>query len=129
MSSYDRNKLDYVTTNKSDRNINVQFDQRQFNTMFEANEEKIQQEKKAEQTGFKSDEIIQKKLPHQQTVEDNIIMMREVFYKVIDMLMDKKNPIPYILSTPERHFSSAILLLILGTLLLLLSNLMISSNK
>jgi hypothetical protein len=74
-----------------------------------------------------SDESISSNLPHKKPVEDLIVNMRNLFFLILEMLLDKKNPIPLIFSSPDRHFSFAILLIIIGTLLLLFSNLMISS--
>ena len=77
----------------------------------------------------KTDEIINEKLPHKKPVEDVIINMRDMFYTILEMLVDKQNPIPYIFSSPDRHFAFACLLIIIGTLLLLFSNLMMSSSN
>ena len=65
-------------------------------------------------------------LPHQKPVEDIIINIREMFYKILELLIDKQNPIPFIFSSPHTQFSFAILTIILGALLLLTSSLMIS---
>jgi hypothetical protein len=73
--------------------------------------------------------IIDKHLPHKKPVEDVIINIREMFYKILEMLIDKQNPIPYIFSSPDRHFAFAVLLIIIGTLLLLFSNLMMSPSN
>lgn len=123
--------LDYVTTNKSNRDINKQFDQKNFNKNFEDNEENLQKESKLNKSDdmFQKHQIIDKKLPHNKPIEDIIINIREMFYKILEMLIDKQNPIPYILSSHDRHFAFAILLIVIGALLLLFSNLMISNNK
>ena len=55
--------------------------------------------------------------------------MREIFYKVLEMLVDRKNPSEYLFSSPDRFFALSVLLLIIGTLLLLFSNLMKSSEE
>lgn len=119
-------KPNYPSTNKSERDINKQFDQRQFNDKFIKQDEKIIQEQKISKSDdmTRPHEIIQKTLPHQKPVSDVIINIREMFYKSIEMLIDKKNPLEYILSSPDRHFAFATFLIIIGTLLLLLSNLM-----
>ena len=44
------------------------------------------------------------------------------------MLVNKQNPIPYIMSNDRIQFTFAILVLLLGGLILFLSNLMISQN-
>jgi hypothetical protein len=126
------NKItNYQTSNKSDRNINTQFDQKKFNIQFEENY--LQINKETTQTNSNDmnhyDEISDKLLPHQKPVQDIIINIREMFYRSLELLIDKQNPIPYILSTPDRQFSFAILLIVIGALLLLFSNLMISSEE
>jgi len=126
------NKItNYQTSNKSDRNINTQFDQKKFNIQFDEND--LQINKETIQTNSNDmnhyDEISDKLLPHQKPVQDIIINIREMFYQSLELLIDKQNPIPYILSTPDRQFSFAILLIVIGTLLLLFSNLMISSEE
>lgn len=123
--------MDSHTTNKSERNINTQFDQRQFNAQFEKNESVVAEEKKklASPDLNKADEIIINLLPHQRPIEDNIILLREMFYKILEILVDKQNPIPYILSTPDRQFGTSILLITVGSLLLLFSNLMQSPKN
>lgn len=125
------NKItNYQTTNRSDRNIDIQFDQKKFNIQFEENDAQINKEEKINRSDDMNnyDEISDNLLPHQKPVQDIIVNIREMFYKSLEMLIDKKNPIPYILSTPDRQFSFAILLVVLGSLLLLFSNLMISSE-
>jgi len=116
------------TTNKSNRELGNKFDLKQFNKGFDENEEKIEKANAlmASQDMGKSDEIILTKLPHKRPVEDVIVNIRDLFYTILEMLIDKKNPIPWIFSSPDRHFAFAVLLIIIGTLLLLFSNLMIS---
>lgn len=126
------NKItNYQTTNKSDRNIDKQFDQKKFNAQFEENDLDFDNKTKLSNSDDinNSDEISDSLLPHQKPMQDIIINIREMFYKSLEMLIDKQNPIPYILSTPDRQFSFAILLVVLGGLLLLFSNLMISSEN
>lgn len=69
-------------------------------------------------------EFINNKLPHQKSMEIIIINLREMIHLILQKLIKKENPIPYINSTPDRFFTCAILLIIIGTTLLLLSNLM-----
>ena len=124
------NKItNYQTTNKSDRNINKQFDLKQFNYEFEESEANINKTRKANSTDDlnKNDEILENVLPHKKPIQDIIINIREMFYIVLEMLVDKKNPLPYLFSTPDRQFSLAIFLIVIGGLLLLFSNIMISS--
>ena len=69
-------------------------------------------------------EIILLQLPHQKPIEQLIINMRETIFVILETLINKQNPIPYINSNPDRFLSTSIILIIFGTLLLLLSNLM-----
>lgn len=116
------------STNKSNRELGNKFDLGQFNKTFDENEKKLEAESKINlsQDMGKADEIINKNLPHKKPVEDVIINMRDMFYVILEMLINKQNPIPYIFSSPDRHFAFACLLIIIGTLLLLFSNLMMS---
>ena len=124
MSTFNK-VTNYQTTNKSDRNINTQFDQKKFNSQFE---EKDLQINNSDDMNY-YDEISDIILPHQKPVQDIIINIREMFYKILEMLIDKQNPIPYIYSSNKRQFSFSLFLIIFGTLLLLLSTLMKSPNE
>ena len=108
------------TTNKSNRELGNKFDINQFNKKFDDNDKIIEQEKKF----MKSDEIIENKLPHEKSIEDIIISIKDVFYKIIELLFNGKNPMEYIFSTPDRHFAFSLLLIIIGALLLLFSNIL-----
>jgi hypothetical protein len=70
------------------------------------------------------DEIINTNLPHLKSIDIIIINLREMIHIILQNIIKKENPIPYINSTPDRFFTCSILLIIIGTLLLLLSNLM-----
>jgi hypothetical protein len=129
-SNFSNKITNYQTTNKSDRDINKQFDQKEFNYQFEENDSTVNKELNLNSSHDMNhyDEISDKLLPHQKPVQDIIVNVREMFYKSLELLVDKKNPIPYVLSTPDRQFSLGILLVVIGSLLLLFSNLMISSE-
>jgi hypothetical protein len=58
------------------------------------------------------------------SLNDIIIEMNDIFYISLELISKKKNPLIFILSTPKRQFCSSLLILILGFLLLVLSNLM-----
>lgn len=115
------------TTNKSDRELGKKFDLGQFNNKFETNDTIIDNNNNLKKSPDMklNDDIIYNKLPHKKPVEDILVNIRELFYNLMELLVDKKNPIPYIFSSPDRHFACCILLIIVGTLLLLLSNLLI----
>ena len=106
------------------------FDQKKLISQFEEKDLQINEEIKINNSDDMNyyDEISDNVLPHQKPVQDIIINIREMFYKTLEILIDKKNPFAYILSTPDRQFSFAILLIIIGSLMLLFSNLMISSS-
>ena len=118
------------TTNKSDRNVDQKFQQVEFHKAYEeeTTREILNREFKNSDNNKYNDEIIYKLLPHQKPIEEIIVNMREVFFTIIDILIDLDNPIPYIRSTPDRFFAFALLLILIGTLLLLFSNLMMSSK-
>lgn len=121
------NKITNKTTNHSDRDIDKQFDFKQFNKQFEDQNKILEDEEKQDQLNNinEPDEIIDTNLPHNKSIEEIIINIRELFYKLIDMMINMKNPIPFITSSSDRFFSFTILLLIVGILLLLFSNLFI----
>lgn len=112
---------------KSQRDITQNFDQNQFNLQFENKNKELEKAIKQEQTPdmLINDESINKKLPHERSIEDILIIIRELFYKILEMLLDGINPIPFILSSQDRFYGTSIFLIIIGSCLLLLSNLMI----
>jgi len=66
--------------------------------------------------------------PHKQTIQQIIINIRDLFFIVLEMIIDKKNPLPFIFAFETRIFSLSIFLLLFGSLLLLLASLMKSPN-
>jgi hypothetical protein len=58
------------------------------------------------------------------SLNDIILEMNDIFFITLEMLSKRRNPLIFIFSTPKRQFCSSLLLLILGFLLLVLSNLM-----
>lgn len=125
-----------MSVNKSQRDVNKQFDQKQFNSKFEDNEKKLEKESNITRKEAKAslgpdmkrvDESITIILPHMRTFEDIVIIIREMFFKILELLMDSRNPIPYIISSPDRFFAASIFLIVIGCSLLLFSNLMISN--
>lgn len=115
------------TTNYSQRNIGNKFKKidNDMNKYFEVLEERNYQESILQKNlSFKEDDISFSLKPHQRTIEDIIMGMRELFFKILEMLIDKDNPIPYIFSSEYRQFDFTLFLIIIGSLLLLLSNIM-----
>ena len=57
--------------------------------------------------------------------DDLGVNMKNLFFDVLEMLANKQNPIPYIMSSSQRQFIFSIMIICLGTLTLFFSNLMI----
>lgn len=70
-------------------------------------------------------EIIQKKSDNLFFFEDLVINIKNLFFEILELLLGFKNPIPYILENEKREFEFAIMILLIGILLLFLSNLLI----
>jgi len=68
--------------------------------------------------------IKQQKLENLSYTEDLGINIKNLFFEILEMLINIKNPIPYIMKNEKRQFSFAIMILIIGGLLLFWSNLM-----
>jgi hypothetical protein len=67
------------------------------------------------------------KIIYSKSMTDNLgINMKNLFFEILEMLLNKNNPIPYILQDDNKQFTFAIMIIILGGLLLFLSNLMIN---
>ena len=76
-------------------------------------------------TNIKEPEFItQKESENIIYTEDLGINIKNLFFEILEILMNKKNPIPYIMENEKRQFLFAIMLLIIGGLLLFWSNLM-----
>lgn len=63
-------------------------------------------------------------LPHKKPIDDILINMRDTIYKTSNLIMEDKNPLPYIYSDFDIFFSFSAFILILGITMLLLSNIM-----
>jgi hypothetical protein len=115
------------TTNYSQRKLGNTFNiiDSDINKNFDAKEEVIKMEAIVQKNlDFKNDDINYNLKPHQRSVEDIVMGMRELFFKILEMLIDKENPIPYIYSSDYRQFDFTLILIIIGGLLLLFSNIM-----
>lgn len=60
-------------------------------------------------------------------IDDLGINMKNLFFKILEMLADKENPIPYIMDNSKRQFTFAVMIISIGGLLMFFSNLMISN--
>jgi len=125
------------TINYSQRNLGNQFNifdnyiNRDFNMAQQESMQKILQEAYKEapvisniNTDIIKDDININILPHERTIGNIVMGMRELFFKILELLIDKKNPMPYIYSSEYRQFDFATLMIIMGILLLLLSSVM-----
>ena len=73
---------------------------------------------------FEESDLINKNIPQQniinkeikqeikQELEENIIMLKNLFFEILELLVDFKNPIPYILANEQREFNFAIIIFI-----------------
>jgi len=64
------------------------------------------------------------KLPHQRKLDEIIFDTRTVFFKILEISLDKKNPLPYILSDDRNQLAFCVLVISIGVMMLLISNLL-----
>ena len=69
--------------------------------------------------------IINKEIKQEIKQEENIIMFKNLFFEILELLVDFKNPIPYIFKNEQRELYFTIMILLIGLLLLFFSNLLI----
>ena len=110
-----------MSEQKSNRDVN--FDPTGFNKDF-LEKDKINLGSNEVDYGYS---IENNYLPHQQPINVIINNVRELFFIVLEMVIDKKNPLPYIFASETRKFSFAVFLILFGTLFLLLATLMKSN--
>jgi hypothetical protein len=111
--------------NKYERNIDQKFDLGNFNKVFEEKRNKNDYSI----VNVYDDDIIELIPIHKRTIEYIIIQTREIFYTCLEMLSNKKNPLPFVMENEERKFSFSLFLIVMGILLLLFSSLMISNKQ
>ena len=101
------------TTNKSNKNVGNDFND--LNKKFDDIETKKQEQDK---------EIIEKiKMPHEKTVQENLVNMREIIYVLFDLIFNLKNPFPFIFKSPDNYFGTSIIFIIIGLIFIILSTL------
>jgi hypothetical protein len=120
-----------MALNKSQKNINQQFDQKQFNKIFEDNEKEVEKQFKQDNSMDMVivDESVLTILPHKRPIEDIVIITRETFFKTLEKIQSRENPLPWIQESPDRFFTTAIFLIIVGACMLLLSTVMRMNKK
>lgn len=68
---------------------------------------------------------IEPKYLHRKYTEDLGINIKNLFFEMLEMLANGKNPVPYAMSDPNKQFAFSVMILIIGVLMLFFSNLMI----
>lgn len=102
------------TINKSNRDIDKKFDLVNFNQTFEENEK----------ISTKINNItINNKLPHEKSIEMICIDMYKMIINITKLIINFKNPFPYIYSTYENHFIFAIILICIALFMIIINNL------
>jgi hypothetical protein len=102
-------------------NSNKKFNINDFNKNFDNNQKKNIQNINVD---IEDINTIQTILPHKKPIEIIILEIQDLFFIILEIIIDKKNPIPFILSSDNRIFLFSIFLLLFGSLLLLLASLM-----
>lgn len=64
------------------------------------------------------------KLPHQKSIEEIVFDLRIVFLEVLRLVMKNENPLPFILSENKNQFAFCLLVILIGIILLLFSNIL-----
>jgi hypothetical protein len=68
---------------------------------------------------------IEPKYLHRKYTEDLGINIKNLFFEMLEMLANGKNPVPYAMSEPNKQFAFSVMILMIGVLMLFFSNLMI----
>jgi hypothetical protein len=107
----------------------ITFDAKKFNIDFELQDKILEEEGLIKQEEFiKQEELIkQEEMKRMMKDKENIFIdMKELFFEILDKLAVGKNPFTEIMADQKKLFTFALLLLIIGGLMLFLSNLMIN---
>jgi hypothetical protein len=92
-------------------NRTTQFDPTKFNDEFEKNDSKRQD--------MPPPEI---QWPHKKTFDIIVISLRNIFYFIIESLLNLQNPLPRIFSRIDLLFSFSLFMLLIGFILLFITN-------
>ena len=104
------------------------FNASEFNKNFEQENQEVQ-EVQGEENQKKQQQENQKIPENLSYTNDLGINIKNLFFEILELLMNKENPIPYIMENEKRQFYFAIMILLIGGLLLFWSNLMINESK
>ena len=101
-----------------------------LNPLFEPNPEEWNKKENELHASYRKEIIKQeneeKKVDlHKKNIGEILYHTRVTFFSVLGLLLDKKNPIPYIMSEDMNQLSFCIIILVIGILMLLVSNLLI----
>jgi hypothetical protein len=111
--------------NKADRDVDVKFSLVKFNNDFEEQQKIADEDNKIEtKLNQINDDIQTEVLPHERPLGDIMINVRELIYVIIFSITSFKNPVTYVLSNPDRQFALTIFLVVLGSILLFVSNIL-----
>ena len=66
-----------------------------------------------------------KKLLHQKSISEIVFNCRIVFFESLQLLLNKENPLSYILSSDDNMLSICIIFITIGILMLLISNILV----
>ena len=111
MSSNDKKKAEHIIKPKFSHN-QIEWDNMEKNKLLKLKEKSdiITDETKNDST---------EELPHQKSLEEIAFDVRKVFLKVLELVLDKKNPIPYIISENKNQFAFCVLVITIGIIMLL----------
>lgn len=104
------------------------FNPDEFNKQFEKADSVIEAEQEQKSLNQKVP-VIEETPMNLSYTQDLGINMKNLFFEILEMLMNQQNPIPYIMENEKRQFLFAIMVLLIGGLLLFWSNLMINESK
>jgi len=104
------------------------FNPDEFNKQFEEADSAIEAEQEKKSTNQEAP-VIEETPMNLSYTQDLGINMKNLFFEILEKLVNKENPIPYIMETEKRQFTFAIMILIIGGLMMFLSNLMIDEEK
>ena len=105
------------TTNYSDRDITKRFNQVEFNKKFEENNKQLEENNNLQNSILQEnkDKIIPIDYPHNDSINNNLIKMKNFIFKILNQRNDLFNNI-------SDYFYSGLLLILIGIIILLCMN-------
>jgi len=105
----------------------VKYNADRFNQKFIEADSLIEQEQEANKKRMKIKKNVDFEDDDSNMMDDLGVNMKNLFFKILEMLADSENPIPYIMNNSRRQFTFAVMIICIGGLLMFFSNLMISN--